>query len=503
MLTTFGEDDYIAKALDVGASRIPARSPATRASSSPGCTPSRTAPPTCRPRSPGGVITQFAGGRTGTRRRRPRPHRGPHRTRAGSARPRRRRTVQRGDRPAAAHRGRHREGVREHHPHPARRAQPRPGRDRRARSRIGSLTRDVSPRVHPGPAPLRRRGRAPSDCQGPRAALGAAPAQAAAPPSARAARPLLRVQRLRRALPRPARPGRRVRQGRRLRRGLAALGFGHVEVGTVTAHAQPGNPRPRLFRLVADRAIVNRMGFNNAGRERRRRAALRRTRGVPVVVGVNIGKTKVVPESEAVADYVASAKELAPLADYLVVNVSSPNTPGLRDLQAVALLRPLLAGGQGGRRRHPAPHPAAGQDRSGPGRRGRRRGRRPGAGARARRHHRDQHHDHRRRRPRPRPAGCPAARSRPARSRCCAGCAPGSATGSCWSRSAASRTSTTSGSACSPAPRWSRATPAGSTAGRSGPPASTAQLARRVRRHGVSTITESSAARHSHDTHPA
>ncbi|MDH2429400.1 quinone-dependent dihydroorotate dehydrogenase [Sphaerisporangium sp. TRM90804] len=122
---------------------------------------------------------------------------------------------------------------------------------------------------------------------------------------------------------------------------LAALGFGHVEVGTITAHAQPGNPRPRLFRLRADRAIVNRMGFNNLGAQRAARR-LRRPRGVPVVVGVNIGKTKVIPEELAVRDYATSAGKLAPLADYLVVNVSSPNTPGLRDLQAVERLRPLL-----------------------------------------------------------------------------------------------------------------------------------------------------------------
>ncbi|SEH02731.1 dihydroorotate dehydrogenase [Nonomuraea solani] len=123
--------------------------------------------------------------------------------------------------------------------------------------------------------------------------------------------------------------------------GIAALGFSHVEVGTITAHAQPGNPRPRLFRLVGERAVINRMGFNNAGAAAAARR-LRRTRGVPVVVGVNIGKTKVVPESEATADYVAGARRLARLADYLVVNVSSPNTPGLRNLQAVSLLRPLL-----------------------------------------------------------------------------------------------------------------------------------------------------------------
>ncbi|AYY13544.1 quinone-dependent dihydroorotate dehydrogenase [Actinobacteria bacterium YIM 96077] len=126
---------------------------------------------------------------------------------------------------------------------------------------------------------------------------------------------------------------------------LAALGFAFVEVGTVTGRAQPGNPRPRLHRLMRDRAIVNRMGFNNDGaavvaaRLARRR---RRRRALPVVVGVNIGKTKAVPEDEAVADYEASTRMLAPYADYLVVNVSSPNTPGLRDLQAVAQLRPLV-----------------------------------------------------------------------------------------------------------------------------------------------------------------
>ena len=122
---------------------------------------------------------------------------------------------------------------------------------------------------------------------------------------------------------------------------LAALGFGFVEVGTVTGRPQPGNPRPRLFRLPTDRAIVNRMGFNNDGAEvvADRLAARRRT---GVVVGVNIGKTKLVPEAEAVDDYRLSTRLLAPHADYLVVNVSSPNTPGLRDLQAVEKLQPLL-----------------------------------------------------------------------------------------------------------------------------------------------------------------
>jgi len=124
---------------------------------------------------------------------------------------------------------------------------------------------------------------------------------------------------------------------------LAALGFGHVEVGTVTGEPQPGNDRPRLFRLPADRAVVNRMGFNNDGAEvvaARLAARGRRTDGP--VLGVNIGKSKVVPEEDAVRDYERSARLLAPHADYLVVNVSSPNTPGLRNLQAVEKLEPIL-----------------------------------------------------------------------------------------------------------------------------------------------------------------
>ena len=129
---------------------------------------------------------------------------------------------------------------------------------------------------------------------------------------------------------------------------LAALGFGFVEVGTVTGEPQPGNPTPRLFRLPADRAVVNRMGFNNDGAEvvARRLAARLGTKHRDVVVGVNIGKTKVVPEDDqaaVLADYEKSTRLLAPHADYLVVNVSSPNTPGLRDLQSVERLRPLLS----------------------------------------------------------------------------------------------------------------------------------------------------------------
>lgn len=122
---------------------------------------------------------------------------------------------------------------------------------------------------------------------------------------------------------------------------MAAIGFGHVEIGTVTGRPQPGNPKPRLFRLPADRALVNRMGFNNHGSTA---AAVRlRERTGTAVVGANIGKSKVVTAQDAVEDYVASAARLGPVCDYLVVNVSSPNTPGLRDLQAVASLRPLLS----------------------------------------------------------------------------------------------------------------------------------------------------------------
>ena len=128
---------------------------------------------------------------------------------------------------------------------------------------------------------------------------------------------------------------------------LAALGFGHVEVGSVTGRAQPGNPQPRLFRLTADRAVVNRMGFNNHGAEvvARRLAAWRTGNRPRPVLGVNIGKTKLVPDDDQAAveaDYRLSAGLLAPYADYLVVNVSSPNTPGLRSLQSVERLGPLL-----------------------------------------------------------------------------------------------------------------------------------------------------------------
>lgn len=122
---------------------------------------------------------------------------------------------------------------------------------------------------------------------------------------------------------------------------LWGLGFGHVEVGTVTARAQDGNEKPRLFRLIADRALINRMGFNNDGAEAVAPRLVRRSHGP--ILGVNIGKSRVVDVDDAIDDYLASTKLLAPRADYLVVNVSSPNTPGLRGLQEIDRLEPLLS----------------------------------------------------------------------------------------------------------------------------------------------------------------
>ena len=122
---------------------------------------------------------------------------------------------------------------------------------------------------------------------------------------------------------------------------LAALGFGFVEVGTVTRLPQPGNPRPRLFRLPRDRALVNRLGFNNEGAEA---LARRLARARPdCVLGVNIGKSRAVRVEEAAADYLASFEAVRRHADYVAVNVSSPNTPGLRELQRADLLSALLS----------------------------------------------------------------------------------------------------------------------------------------------------------------
>ncbi|HEY0599008.1 quinone-dependent dihydroorotate dehydrogenase [Brevundimonas sp.] len=121
-------------------------------------------------------------------------------------------------------------------------------------------------------------------------------------------------------------------------RGLARLGFGFVECGSVTPRPQPGNPRPRLFRLSEDRAIINRMGFNNAGLEAFAARLARRPAGA--VIGANLGANK--DTEDKAADYVAGLTRLRGLADYVAVNVSSPNTPGLRDLQGRAALDDLL-----------------------------------------------------------------------------------------------------------------------------------------------------------------
>jgi len=123
------------------------------------------------------------------------------------------------------------------------------------------------------------------------------------------------------------------------------LGFGFAELGTITAQAQPGNPQPRLFRLPEDRALINRLGFNNAGAEAVAQRLGRRLHATPsrIPLGINIGKSRVTALADAAGDYVHSFRRLAPLASYIVINVSSPNTPGLRDLQSETHLTALLA----------------------------------------------------------------------------------------------------------------------------------------------------------------
>jgi len=123
---------------------------------------------------------------------------------------------------------------------------------------------------------------------------------------------------------------------------FSALGFGFIEIGTITPKAQPGNDKPRLFRLPADSALINRMGFNNKGAEHAAEQLKKRRPGV--VVGGNIGKNKLTPNEDAVRDYETSFEVLYPYVDYFVVNVSSPNTPGLRDLQEKEPLKKLLTG---------------------------------------------------------------------------------------------------------------------------------------------------------------
>jgi dihydroorotate dehydrogenase len=123
---------------------------------------------------------------------------------------------------------------------------------------------------------------------------------------------------------------------------LAALGFGYLEIGTVTCHPQPGNPRPRLFRLPSDEALINRMGFNNEGAA----AVARRLAALPPVrvpIGISLGKSKITPLEAAVDDYLTSLDILYPCGDYFAVNISSPNTPGLRALQERTRLDALLA----------------------------------------------------------------------------------------------------------------------------------------------------------------
>jgi len=130
-------------------------------------------------------------------------------------------------------------------------------------------------------------------------------------------------------------------------RAASALGFGHIEVGTITGQGQPGNPRPRVFRIPQQEALINRMGFNNQGAEAiaqslQRDAANKRPRRIPL--GINIGKTKVTPLEEAADDYIRSFNHLADYADYFTINVSSPNTPELRKLQEEQFLPQLLGG---------------------------------------------------------------------------------------------------------------------------------------------------------------
>jgi len=139
---------------------------------------------------------------------------------------------------------------------------------------------------------------------------------------------------------------------------LAALGFGFVEIGTVTAKAQPGNPKPRIFRLPEQQALINHLGFNNDGADivAERLGKLRAAGRWPAVpVGINIGKSKITPREQATADYLYSFQLLREFADYIALNVSSPNTPGLRDLQGAAALSELLGTIASENRQNPKP----------------------------------------------------------------------------------------------------------------------------------------------------
>ena len=136
---------------------------------------------------------------------------------------------------------------------------------------------------------------------------------------------------------------------------MASLGFGFVEIGTVTPFAQAGNPKPRLFRLSADESLINRLGFNNHGVERAARNLARRKSGI--LVGGNIGKNKITPNEEAKYDYETGFRVLYPHVDFFTVNVSSPNTPNLRELQEKEPLTQLLRGLQELNREYPQPKP--------------------------------------------------------------------------------------------------------------------------------------------------
>jgi dihydroorotate dehydrogenase len=136
---------------------------------------------------------------------------------------------------------------------------------------------------------------------------------------------------------------------------FAALGFGHIEIGTVTPKPQPGNPKPRLFRLKKDEALINRMGFNNDGVDIIRKRLEKRKSNI--IVGGNIGKNKVTPNEEAVNDYLICFRKLFDVVDYFVVNVSSPNTPGLRELQEKKPLSDILNKLMEENNNHEAPKP--------------------------------------------------------------------------------------------------------------------------------------------------
>jgi dihydroorotate dehydrogenase len=177
--------------------------------------------------------------------------------------------------------------------------------------------------------------------------LGFAPAPVARAYAARAFAPEIALDALGQRLHSPLGVAAGLDKNATFYAALGALGFGAVEVGTVTPLGQPGNPRPRVVRAVSDSALVNAMGFPNAGAEAvavrlAGRTAPGSVPGAPVL-GANLGKNRDTPLDRAAEDYAAVARRLAPLADYLVLNVSSPNTPGLRSLETVAGLAPIIA----------------------------------------------------------------------------------------------------------------------------------------------------------------